>query len=89
MLLDEKLQWIVISVSTISWNTYEFTDRPQFFRLGVFLSNAVVSDTGVRQGTVLSSFGGVMHKPVKSILLWITVCVYVYHINIREISTQF
>lgn len=35
----------------------EFTGRPQFFRLGVFfLSDAVVSDTGVLQGSVLSPF---------------------------------
>ena len=42
--------------TVISWITDYLTGRPQFVCMGSVLSDAVVSDTGAPQGTVLSPF---------------------------------
>ena len=54
LLLGEKLRVMGIDDTVISWITDYLTGRPQFVRMGSVLSDAVVSDTGAPQGTVLS-----------------------------------
>ena len=56
LLLGEKLRVMGVDDTMISWITDYLTGRPQFVRMGSVLSDAVVSDTGAPQGTVLSPF---------------------------------
>ena len=55
-LLRDKLTAMLVDPPLVSWIVDYLTGRPQYVRLRHCVSDAVVSNTGAPQGTVLSPF---------------------------------